>query len=187
MRLPSLLSEIRFHLSLLSAITISAEFDPNANHPDYPDCRAARVSAYPQPDGRMNEPTPQRTRIRTLGAALLGILAIVLPSIATDILMRAIGLYPPLGQPVPDSFLIIATAYRTVYAIAGTYLAARLAPERPMRLALLLGAVGVVINLFGLMAAWNHQTEFGARWYPVTLTLLAMPTAWLGGRLGERR
>jgi hypothetical protein len=40
-----------------------------------------------------------------------------------------------------DALLLLATAYRTVYGVAGSDLAARLAPGRPMAHALALGVL----------------------------------------------
>lgn len=31
---------------------------------------------------------------------------------------------------MPDSLLLLATAYRTIYSVAGSYILARLAPDR---------------------------------------------------------
>jgi hypothetical protein len=31
--------------------------------------------------------------------------------------------------------------------------------------------------------AWNRVAEFGPRWYPIALVVLAMPQSWLGGQL----
>jgi hypothetical protein len=49
--------------------------------------------------------------------------------------------------------------------------------------ALILGAIGVAASLAGVVMAWNRVAEFGPRWYPVALVVLAMPQSWLGGQL----
>jgi hypothetical protein len=38
--------------------------------------------------------------------------------------MSAIGVLPRLGQPAGSKPLLLATVYRTVYGIAGSYIAA---------------------------------------------------------------
>jgi hypothetical protein len=38
-----------------------------------------------------------------------------------------------------DALFLLATAYRIVYGVAGSYVTARLAPDRPMQHALALG------------------------------------------------
>jgi hypothetical protein len=88
-----------------------------------------------------------------------------------------------VGQPVADALLLLATACRTVYGVAGSYLAARLAPYRPMTHALALGVAGLAVSIVGAVVTWNRGPGFGPHWYPLALIALAMPTAWAGGRL----
>jgi hypothetical protein len=135
----------------------------------------------------MTEAPRKSIALRTIGAALTGIAVAVIPAIATDALMRRIGVFPASGQPLSNPLFLLAAGYRTVYSIAGSYLAARLAPSRPMRLAMILGWIGLAANLGGVAAAWNHASTLGPEWYPISLTVLALPCAWLGGRLARRR
>jgi len=46
-----------------------------------------------------------------------------------------------------------------------------------------LGVVGVVVSSAGAVATWNGGPAFGPHWYPLALIALAMPCAWLGGKL----
>src|SRR5262245_64129381 len=55
-----------------------------------------------------------------------------------------VGDLSPVGQPISDSLFLLATLYRSLYGIAGSYVAARLAPDRPMHHALVVGAIGLV-------------------------------------------
>ena len=121
--------------------------------------------------------------IRSIGAIVAGFVAVVVLSIGTDFAMQAVGIFPPLGQRVADSLLVLATAYRTLFGIAGSYIAARLAPNRPMGHALVLGVVGLVVSIAGAIATWNGGPGFGPKWYPLALIALAMPDAWIGGKL----
>ena len=121
--------------------------------------------------------------LRSVGAFFGGFLASVVPTLATDWALHATGVFPPLGQPSPDSSLILATIYRTVYGVAGAHIAARLAPGRPMGHALALGIGGLIASTAGAIATWNGGPKFGAKWYPLALIVLALPTAWAGGRL----
>ena len=128
------------------------------------------------------------TILRTFGlcsvlALVAGFIVVVLLSIATDLILHAAGLLPPLGQRTSNGLLILATAYRTAYGIAGSYVTARLAPYQPMQHALLGGFVGLILSIAGAIATWNRPETFGAHWYPVALVLLALPTAWAGGRI----
>jgi hypothetical protein len=64
---------------------------------------------------------------------LTGILSGITLTIGTDLVLHAIGLFPPLGQPMGSALLLVATAYRTVYGVVSSYITARLAPDRPMQ------------------------------------------------------
>ena len=130
-----------------------------------------------------DEVTKRSYKMQSIGAVLAGILAGVIPSLATDMAMSAIGVLPHLGQPAGDAPLLLATAYRTVYGVAGSYITARLAPNLPMGHALVLGILGFLVSIAGAVATWNRQPSFGPHWYPVALVLLAIPTAFVGGKL----
>jgi hypothetical protein len=124
---------------------------------------------------------------RSIAAVFGGFLTVVILSIGTDAAMHAAAIFPPSGQPMAASLFALATAYRAVYAIAGSYLAAKLAPHRPMLHAMILGAIGLVACVAGAVATWNNGPEFGPHWYPLALIATAIPGAWLGGLLGSAR
>jgi hypothetical protein len=133
----------------------------------------------------MSETHPPRRTGQSFGAVLAGIAAGVVLSLGTDSALRAAGIIPPLGQqpPMSDSLFLLATTYRIVYGIAGSYIIARLAPDRPMRHALIGGAMGLVVSGVGVVAMWNHQPPLGPHWYSLALAVTALPCAWLGGKL----
>ena len=131
----------------------------------------------------MNEPYRPQRLLRSIGAVLAGVLTIIILSIGTDIALHVSGIYPPWGEPIADALFLLATAYRSVYAVAGSYIAARLAPDRPMQHALVPGVVGLALGIVGAVAAWNGGPELGPKWYPLALIAIAMPCAWVGGRL----
>ena len=134
----------------------------------------------------MSQPHPPRRMGRSIGAVLAGLVAGIVLSIGTDVVMHATGVFPPLGQPMSDGLFLFATAYRTFYSIAASFIAAWLAPNRPMQHALVLGAVGFVVCVLGAVTTWNRGPAFGPHWYPLALVVLAMPSAWLGGILYTR-
>lgn len=130
---------------------------------------------------------PPRRLGRGPVAVVLGLLAVVVLSLGTDQVLHVLKVYPPWGQPMYDSGLLgLALAYRCVYAVLGSYLAARLAPRRPMRHALVLGIVGLALSLVGL-AATLITRALGPTWYPAALVLTALPCAWLGGVLEAKQ
>ena len=133
----------------------------------------------------MTEMHPPRRIPQRIGAVLVGMLIAVILSIATDAVLHATGIFAPEGQPMAGSLFVLATAYRQVYGLAGSYIAARLAPDRPMLHALVLGALGFLVSIAGVIATWNREAEFGPRWYPLALVALAIPCAWAGGKLAE--
>ena len=127
------------------------------------------------------------TTLHSIGAVVAGMLVGIVLSLATDAMMHAIGYFPPIGQPVSSGPLIPATIYRAIYGVIGAYVTARLAPNRPMFHALVLGTLGLIVCIAGAVSTWNRGPEFGPHWYPVALIVLALPTAWLGGWLGGRK
>ncbi len=122
-----------------------------------------------------------RSTGKSVLALLAGFLAVIVLSVATDVVLHAIGFYPPLGQRTPSRILVFATVYRCIYAVLGSYVTARLAPNRPMGHALLGGVIGLVLSTAGAVATWNR--DLGPHWYPVSLILTAIPCAWIGGKL----
>lgn len=135
----------------------------------------------------MNETQTPRQIGRSVLAVLVGIVAGVAVTLATDFVLHAIHVFPAWDQRVPDSLLALATAYRTVYSVGASYLTARLAPFSPMKHALAGGVIGFVVSLAGAIATWNGGPQFQTHWYPVALVLLAIPCAWVGGVLREKQ
>jgi hypothetical protein len=43
------------------------------------------------------------------------------------------------------------------------------------------------VSIVGTVVTWNKGPAFGPHWYPVALVVLALPTAWMGGKLCESR
>lgn len=128
-----------------------------------------------------------RRLLRSAAAILLGFLAVVILSLGTDQVLHVLNVYPPWGEPMRDASLnLLALAYRCVYGVVGSYIAARLAPHDPMRHALGLGFVGLALSLAGAIAT-IAMADFGPKWYPIALVLTALPCAWLGGVLHRKR
>jgi hypothetical protein len=122
--------------------------------------------------------------LRSTGAIFTGLLSVVGASLATDELLHVLDVYPPWGEPMYEPHLnLLALSYRCVYAVLGSYVAARLAPHAAMRHALILGFIGVALSSLGAIAALN--ANLGPVWYPVSLVVTALPCAWLGGFLAR--
>ena len=131
-------------------------------------------------------PHPPRLA-RSVGAVAAGFVLTAVLSLAVDQLFHILDVYPPWGEPMFEtSDNILALGYRVVITIIGAYVTARLAPHAPMRHALILGAIGTIAALAGAIVTIT-QYDLGPDWYPIMLVITAVPCAWLGGLLAERR
>ena len=110
--------------------------------------------------------------LRSVLAIVAGFFFIGLLAFGTDQVVR--GLYPSA---------FFSVIYVGVYAIAGCWLAAALAGRRPMLHALILGVLGLALNLAGAASTLRLYPT----WYTVVSLLLVMPYAWIGGKLRERQ
>jgi hypothetical protein len=135
----------------------------------------------------MSEPNQSRRLPRRIGAVVAGLLVVVILDVGIDMVMHKTGIYPPWFQPMRTSLWLLAIAYRTCDGIVGGYIVARLAPDRPVQHALVLGVIGLVMSTLGAVATWSKGPEFGPKWYPLALVVLAVPNALIGGLLRQRQ
>jgi hypothetical protein len=128
-------------------------------------------------------PVKLATFLRSARALLVSFVILVVLSVGTDAILHGLGIYPPLGQPMESTaLLMLALGYRTLYGVLGGYIVARLAPYAPMGHALVSGGIGLVLSTIGAIVMWN----FGPNWYPIALAATALPCGWLGGLLHRR-
>lgn len=132
--------------------------------------------------GNPNAINERPRRLRSVGAVVAGLVSIFAVTTAVDAVMHATGVFPPLGAPpMSDALFALAFGYRFVIDVAGSALTARLAHRRPLRHALVLGGVGLVLSIAGAIAMWDDTRA----WYPLALAASALPCGWLGGRLAQ--
>lgn len=132
---------------------------------------------------RSNTQPNRPTWLASTGAILGGLAAIIVLSLGLDMIFHALGVYPPWGEPMTEAGdNALALGYRTVISVIGGYVAARLAPYGPMRHALILGGVNFVLSVLGAVGT-VAMMDLGADWYPLGLVFVAIPAAWVGGRL----
>jgi hypothetical protein len=134
-----------------------------------------------------NKVAEMTTGSRNLGRSVLalvaGFLVNVALSLGTDFALMTSGVLPQLGYGVMnDRQSLLAASYRTLYGVISSYIVARLAPYAPLGHALTGGAIGMVLATVGAAATWNHG--LGPHWYPLSLVITALPSAWFGGKLG---
>jgi hypothetical protein len=124
-----------------------------------------------------------RNKLKSFSAVLAGFVVIVVLSVGTDFLLKALDVLPYDHLFVSTGLILFVLGYRALYSLIGCYLTAKLAPQKPMKHALYLGVLGLVISSIGAVAA----SHLGPVWYGWTLAAISLPIAWLGGKLYEIR
>jgi hypothetical protein len=121
---------------------------------------------------------------RLIFALLAGFLFTAILSTAVDHIFHVTGVFPPYGEPMHDSgLLLMAFTYRAIFAIAGAYITALIARESAMKAVWILGIIGSLLWLAGSIAMW----EFAVPWYNILGVLTGVPFSLLGGKLYQRR
>ena len=118
---------------------------------------------------------------KSIGAFVAGLVVIIVLSYGTDAVLESAGLLPRGPLPMYGSELLIAAIlfYRLVYSVVGCYVTARLAPNHPMSHAIALGIFGFIGSIAGAIAGQG----LAPAWYSWALVVLALPCAWLGGKV----
>ena len=128
-----------------------------------------------------------RNVLKSILAVFCGLLAVVLLSNGTDIVLEATGVYPPVSEQKVTGFKTpwmagLALGYRLIYLVVGGYVAAYLAPSKPIQHAVVLGALGTVLGALGALASW----EFAPAWFLLAPVILGIPIVWIGAALRVR-
>lgn len=120
--------------------------------------------------------------LKGIGAVLAGVVFIVVTHTLTDLVLEKLGIFTPPEQGLHITWMVVtATIYRSLFTIAGGYVTAALAPNRPLLYAVILGVVGIIASTCGAIVMIPRKV--GPVWYPVALIILALPCTWLGGKL----
>ena len=118
--------------------------------------------------------------LKSIGAVFAGFLTVVILSVATDFVFEALGVFPPIGQGIFITWmLVLALSYRLIYTVMGGYVTAKLAPQNPMKHVIILGIIGTIAGGIGIYVGWDMSQH----WYPIALAVTAFPCTWLGGKL----
>ncbi|HAZ01030.1 MAG TPA: hypothetical protein DCY97_02475 [Marinilabiliales bacterium] len=122
----------------------------------------------------------KKETLKSIGAVIAGFAALAILSTITDSILQKAGIMKtePFDEN-PVGLIAIIVAYRTIFNTLGCYLTARLAPSKPMKHAIILGIIGFVLTIVGMIVMWHLPPH----WYPISLVVLTLPAAWLGGKI----
>ncbi len=124
--------------------------------------------------------------LKSIGAILAGLSFIVVSHTVTDKIFEGFGVLPPPEEGLHDPAQVtLALAYRVALSIVGCYIAAFLAPSRPMLHALILGGIGFIST--GVISVLIIPLGLSPAWYPIALTILALPCGWAGGKIRKNQ
>jgi hypothetical protein len=116
--------------------------------------------------------------MRSIGAIVAGYLVF---GISSAILFAASGQDPHV-MPGPG-FLLSSIAYGCGFSALAGYLAARLAPARPLLHAAAVAAIIGLIAAVSMVVEWNA----GSIWSELIVMVFLAPSALLGGYFESRR
>ncbi len=125
-----------------------------------------------------------RTGLQSAGAIVAGFMVTAVASVAADAVMHALDIFPASPRAMSGALFAWALAYRTVFTVAGGYVTARLAPNRPMRHAAILAGIGCAAGLAGIVAYFAiGGGELGPLWYAIAIPVEAIPCVVVGAKL----
>jgi hypothetical protein len=122
------------------------------------------------------------TTLKSIGAIIAGFICVFVLSIATDHALEAMGLLkvePYFSNPW--WIILIVIICRCIYTITGGYITARLAPKKPMEHVLILGIIGLILNIIGAVMLWN----IAPHWFSLLLIILYLPCVVMGAKLNK--
>lgn len=122
--------------------------------------------------------------LRSVAAVGGAFLAVAIVTTITDVVLESTGVFPPPSKGLFIPWMLaLAILYRTFYAVAGGWLAARFAPRAPLAHAVVLTLIGIVVSILGTLA----NLDKSPRWYPIVLIVLSVPAILGGARLEMRK
>jgi hypothetical protein len=127
-----------------------------------------------------------KNKLKSIGAVIAGFLTVAVLSTVTDAVLENTGVFPSYENQMtngsPVWLLLVALAYRSVFAVLGGFVTAKLAPSNAKKLVMILGILGTIGGVVGVIFGW----QFGNQWYPVALAITAYPLIWYGGKLAKK-
>lgn len=121
-----------------------------------------------------------KTVLKSIGAIVAGFALGAILSIGMDFLFDKLGIMSMENfKQTSSSIICTVITYRFAFNVVGCYLAAKLAPYKPMKHVIIIGISGTVLSLLGAFTMWDKAIPF----YNIAIILIALPSAWIGGKL----
>jgi len=122
--------------------------------------------------------------LKSIGVILLAFVVNALLSVLTDFLLERIGVLPNPERGLFETWaILLCLFYRAIYSVLAGFIIAKLAPNKPMLHALILGVIGVAITLLSV-----SNPEFAQKsklWFGYTLAAITIPCIWLGVKIQQ--
>lgn len=126
-----------------------------------------------------------RKLLMSIVSVIAGFLTVALLSTLTDFILENTGVFPSYQDQLtygsPIWLLVTALIYRSIFAVVGGFVTAKLAPSNPSKHVMILAILGTIGGVAGIFAGW----QYGNQWYPIALAVTAYPLVWYGGKLGK--
>jgi hypothetical protein len=119
--------------------------------------------------------------LKSIGAVVAGLIFIGVTHSAIDAILEGVGVLPKGNLYVSTPLILFVIFYRAVFSLGGCYITAKLAPKNPMKHSLILGGIGAVLSATGAIV--TADMNLGPAWYAWSLVVIALPVAWLAGKL----
>ena len=117
---------------------------------------------------------------RSIGAVLAGFFMGAILSIAADQIFERMGIMNMASfKSNPWWIILLVIVYRFIFNVTGCYITARLAPDKPMKHAMVIGVVGTFLGIIGSVIMWDQAVA----WYNIAIIVISIPSAWIGATL----
>src|SRR5688572_8281144 len=122
--------------------------------------------------------------LKSIGVMLFAFVINALLSMLTDFLLESIGVLPNPEKGLFETWAILLVLfYRGVYTILTGFIIAKLAPNKIMLHAMILGIIGTIITV--IAASSPSFAEKAPLWFGYTLAAITIPCLWLGVKIQE--
>jgi hypothetical protein len=123
--------------------------------------------------------------LRSVLAVLAGFMLVAVLDLGGEFAARMIvpDSFDTYGNVSDTGLRWVTLAYSSLFGVLGAFVTARLAPSRPVKHALILGAVLLVIAIWVTVRTWETHPA----WYHIVALIFVLPESWLGGVLGAKK